>query len=230
MIPALSINPYHPISVGWLLSSCHALPDRARLPHRALADTALELFGAHGFDQVTLDHLVDEVEVSKRTFFRYFDSKEAVATAAEAELWDAYLADFAAADLTGTVLAVLRSSLVNALAGMVEDWEQRFIATRRLIAWNPALRNHSNSTSIRVQDRLVAELEEKLGIDGRRDVRLRLLGELAIGAWRCAARNWVRAERHSSRRGKGARRDLIRFVDEAFDAIPDALTLGPDVA
>lgn len=211
----------------------HAVPLRERKKlrtHRALADTALELFGTHGFDQVTLDELVDEVEVSKRTFFRYFDSKEAVATAAEAELWDAYVAEFADTGLTGPVLAVLRASLVSALAGMAEDWEQRFIATRRLIAWHPALRNHSNSTSISVQDRLVAELEEKLGINGRQDVRLRLLGELAMGAWRCAARNWVRRERHSRRRGKGARRDLIRLVNEAFDAIPDAMTLGHDLA
>ncbi|MBF6354472.1 hypothetical protein IU449_07940 [Nocardia higoensis] len=54
---------------------------------------------------------------------------------------------------------------------------------------------------------------------------IRLLPELTMAAWRCGAKNWVRAERHSARRGVGARASLIARVEEAFAALPGALSL-----
>lgn len=217
------------VAIGTAVGEHGVLPLRERKKQRtrsALTEAALALFIEHGFDAVTLDQLVDEVEVSKRTFFRYFTSKEDVATAAEAELWDAFITQLSRTEIPGPLIAALRVSLVAALEGMDADWERRFIATRGLIARTPALRDHSNLRSLKAQERLVGELENKLGVDSRDDVRLRLLGELALGAWRCGAKNWVRSERHSRRRGRGARAFLVRLVEEAFDAIPASLTLS----
>ncbi|WP_240759269.1 TetR/AcrR family transcriptional regulator [Phytoactinopolyspora endophytica] len=203
------------------------LRERKKLRTRqALIETALALFIEKGFDAVTLDELVDEVEVSKRTFFRYFTSKEEVATAAETELWDAYVETLLSADITGNVLVVLRAALVSALEGMDEDWERRFLATRSLIGRTPRLRDHSNLSSLKTQERLVDALEKKLNVDSREDVRIRLLGELALGAWRCGAKNWVRSVRFTSRGGRGNRAALTRCVEEAFDAIPGSITLS----
>ncbi|MFR9723393.1 TetR/AcrR family transcriptional regulator [Streptomyces sp. MS19] len=208
----------------------NALPLRERKKRRTrreLADTALRLFLDQGFEATTLDDLVDTVEISKRTFFRTFPSKEAVALAAETELWDAYLERVAALRPRGEVLTVLHEALTGTLAGMGPEWTGRFLATRGLAARTPALRDHSDLTSIAVQRRLVELLEDRLGIDSRGDVRLRLLGEMALAAWRCAAKNWVRS-------GPGAREDgvrlatLITAVDEAFAALPAAVTLGAD--
>ncbi|HEV7205370.1 MAG TPA: mycofactocin system transcriptional regulator [Jatrophihabitans sp.] len=56
-------------------------PRRGRPPGtsaRALELIALELFTAQGFDETTIDQIASEAGVSKRTFFRYFDSKPSV--------------------------------------------------------------------------------------------------------------------------------------------------------
>lgn len=56
-----------------------------------------------------------------------------------------------------------------------------------------------------------------------------LLGEFALSAWRCGARNWVAgrgSDGYDQRRGHGGTKILARRVEEAFDAIPAGLTLA----
>lgn len=209
-------------------STEQALPLRERKKlriRRALTDTALRLFQEQGFHQTTLEQLVDEAEVSMRTFFRYFPSKEAVAMAAEEDLWDAVVEQAGHVEIRGSILDALRQALVAALNGLDDDWEKRFVATRRLAARTPELREYSALATFRVQHALAEELEDRLGIDGREDVRLRLVCEFAMSAWRCGAKNWVRHGRH--RPDPGNRATLVRRIEETFDAIPASLTFGP---
>src|SRR3974390_404155 len=60
------------------------LRERNKARARAeIADAALRLFFDRGFEGVTVDQIVEAAGVSRRTFFRYFDTKE-----------DALLADY----------------------------------------------------------------------------------------------------------------------------------------
>lgn len=209
----------------------NALPLRERKKQRtrrALADAALTLFSERGFDRVTLEELTAHAEIGRSTFFRYYGTKEDVAMAAEGELWDACIAHFAQYKGNGPALEALRTSLIAAILSMPEDWDQRFLRTRRLAAGTPVLRDHSILSSMKAQQRLVEILEERLDTDSREDVRLRLLGEFALSAWRCGARNWVAgrgADGYNQRRGHGGTKTLACRVEEAFDAIPAALAL-----
>ncbi|MFD3735766.1 TetR/AcrR family transcriptional regulator [Streptomyces sp. NPDC058632] len=205
-----------------------ALPLRERKKqrtHRVLADAALTLFSERGFDRVTLEELTAHAEIGRSTFFRYYGTKEDVAMAAEGELWDAYIARFTEHTDAGPALGALRAALTAAILGMPDGWDRRFLATRRLAAGTPVLRDHSILSSMKVQQRLVELLEERLGIDSREDVRFRLLGEFALSAWRCGARNWVAGRGYDNRRGHGGRTTLAQRVDEAFEAIPGSLAV-----
>ncbi len=216
---------------------------------RQLADTALHLFTQHGFDTVTLNQLVDTVEVSTRTFFRYFNSKEEVALAAEAELWDAYTARLHAHPPHGPLLAHLHTHLAATLTdNLPADWLPRFVATRALVAHTTSgvLRQHSALLTLAAQRDVVNYLEVQLERDSRFDVRMRLLAECSLGAWRCAARNWTSGRGVAGfvdDRGtapfsdpessdvaaavvnRGGLPALRSRLAEAFDALPDSLTL-----
>ena len=53
--------------------------DRKRAETRErIHDSAMELIGERGFDQVTIEMITERADVAKGTFFNYFASKEAV--------------------------------------------------------------------------------------------------------------------------------------------------------
>ncbi len=201
----------------------HSLPLRERKKlrtRRALADAALRLFTEKGFNATTLEEVADEAEVSKSTFFRFFPAKEAAAIEAEAELWTAYLAALAGRHLSGPVLGELHQALAAAIAGLDPAWDQRFLATRRLIIAEPdTLLKYVEHYRAGIKDQVVACLAGKLTLDPE-DLRLRVLAELATTAFSLAGRPWV------YQGGKGGRKALLERHQEAVKAIPASLDLS----
>src|SRR3982074_97402 len=158
---------------------------------RALADTALRMFTEKGFDATTLDELAEEAEVSKSTFFRAFPAKEAAAIEAAAELWSAYLAALANRELSGAILGELHQALATAVVGLDPGWDERFLATRRLVAAEPALLKYVEHHRAGIKNQVVALLAGKLHLDPE-DLRLHVLAELATTASSLSGRPRVR--------------------------------------
>ena len=193
------------------------LRERKKLrTQRALADAALRMFTERGFDAVTLEELADAAEVSKSTFFRFFPAKEAAAIEAEAELWSAYLTALAERELSGAILGELHKTLAAAIAGLDPGWDERFVATRRLAAAEPALLRYVEHYRAGIKHQVIDCLAGKLGLDPD-DVRLHVLAELAATAFSLSGRRWVRQG------GQGGRPALLEGFDRAVAAIPASL-------
>ncbi|MEW1545420.1 TetR family transcriptional regulator [Streptomyces tsukubensis] len=206
------------------------LRERKRLrTRRALVETALARYTRDGFEHTTLDDLTDEVEVSKRTFFRYFASKEDVALAPEKEFWDAYLGVLAQAELAGPVLGVLHRSLITALERMDGVWERRFAESRRLVERTPALAAHSLRHCAETTDAILELLSARIGplvaddtlpkAPGTDELRLRIALEITGAAFRCALHAW------STGPADAGRAELVALTDRAFAAVPGSLDL-----
>ena len=196
------------------------LRERKKLrTRRALADAALRMFTEKGFDATTLEEVAEEAEVSKSTFFRFFPAKEAAAIEAEAELWTAHLAALVGRDLSGPVLSELHQTLAAAAAGLDPGWDERFVATRRLIAAESALLRYVEHYRAGIKDQVVGYLADKLQLDPD-DLRLHVLAELATTAFSLSGRHWV----HHG--GLGGRKALLQVFDRAVKAIPASLDLA----
>ncbi len=203
-------------------ASDRSLPLRERKKlrtRRALADAALRMFTEKGFDATTLEELADEAEISKSTFFRFFPAKEAAAIEAEAELWTAYLGALADRELSGPILSELHQTLAAGAARLDPGWDERFLATRRLVAAEPALLKYLEHYRAGIKDQVIACLAGKLHLDPE-DLRLHVLAELATTAWSLSGRHWVR---HG---GHGGRRALLERHEDAVKAIPASLDLS----
>ncbi|MEU7853584.1 TetR family transcriptional regulator [Nonomuraea sp. NPDC049141] len=198
------------------------LRERKKLRTRlALIDTALEQFTERGFDGTTLDELCTAVEVSKRTFFRYFDSKEDVAMAPTQDLWAAFLDDLQTRQPTdGTLLVLLRDTLLTALDRMpAEGWAERVQLSRRLAAETPSMNAHGLQFCDRTTRTAITILRERFGPADPHDLRLRLALDMMISAFHCALEEWT------FQSGPASRDDLSARLRDAFAAIPGSVTM-----
>lgn len=135
---------------------------KRRRTHRAILDAATRLVEERGFDQVTVEDICDDAEISKRTFFNYFDSKdEAVLGKPALDLSEERAATFLAAPTSNLVAHTLRSFVC--LDDDEDEFHQIIAARRRAIfAADPALNllatNRFKEMSARIQELLLAYL------------------------------------------------------------------------
>src|SRR6266567_1321843 len=115
---------------------------RERLTAAELEAAALRLFGERGFDAVTVDDIAAEADVSRRTFFRYFASKEDVLLADHFVQLDRLREAMAARPPDEPILAALRNALLS-MTGDFEDRREMIILRGRLMRDTPSLQARS---------------------------------------------------------------------------------------
>ncbi|MET9554252.1 TetR family transcriptional regulator [Streptomyces sp. NPDC006645] len=170
---------------------------KKRRTRQLLVDTSLELFTERGFDKVTLDELCDSVEISKRTFFRYFTSKEDVAMAPTQDLWLTFLDVLETADLGPAdrpVLALIQDTLLTALDRTATDeWSHRVLLSRNLTERTPSMDAHGLHFCDRTTRAALAVLYRRLDIPDPADPRARLAADMVVAAFHCALATWASA-------------------------------------
>ena len=179
------------------------LRERKRLAtRRALQNAVLELATEGGYEKVTIEEITAAVDVSPRTFFNYFASKEEAIVGDFPRLTDLGAATHFLADDRGTsVLAGLGVLFVETAEALAVD---RVASQRRrvLLRKHPALfEKHMVSLHL-FEDELAELVRQRLSIDdaelARNPVDLteqaQLLAEIGLAAMRFAYRGWIETE------------------------------------
>ena len=186
---------------------------RKRLTAAELEAAALRLFGERGFEAVTVDDIAAEADVSRRTFFRYFASKEDVLLADHFAQLARLREAMAARPTDEPILTALR----NAILSMTTDFEDRkemVILRGRIMRNTPSLQARSLVHQKAWEDAMQAMVAERLHVDPNVDLRPGVVAATTLAALRVAFTNWLTA---------GATGDLIAMTAEALDLLDGGL-------
>jgi AcrR family transcriptional regulator len=185
------------------------LRERKKLRTRAeLTDAAFRLFVERGFDGTTIEDIVGEVEVSPRTFFRYFDSKEDVVIGFFDDMGLELFELLEARPEDEAPFAAVRDAL-GSLTAVYAAEADRVLAAKQLSHETPAIRARLLDKHARWENGVTDVLARRLGVDPARDPRPRLIAAVALAAFSTAVTTWC---------ASSGRKDLHTLADSALDA------------
>jgi AcrR family transcriptional regulator len=124
---------------------------------REIAEAAGQLFLERGYAATTVQEIARAADVSPRTFFRYFPSKEDVITAIASDSMDDVLDHMAGHDASESLVSVLRATFSAVLAPAIDDPDAAR-AFQFMLRETPVLRGRWLEEQRRNRDRLAEEL------------------------------------------------------------------------
>jgi AcrR family transcriptional regulator len=165
----------------------------------ALLRTALELFTTQGYEHTTVDDIAAAVDVSQRTFFRYFAGKEEAALA---------LQDMTVAHFLETVrerppheapMEALRQAVLEGWDTLNEVIQsvvpvELYLRMYQVIESTPVLLAAHLRRSVEIEEAIARILAEREGVDLDTDPRPRLAVALFGGVMRLTERQWSSGE------------------------------------
>jgi len=171
---------------------------KKRQTRDALVQAALALFIAKGYEQTTVREITDAVDVSERTFFRYFANKEDLALSFAKDHTDRLLHELTARPAAEPPLVALRNALHAAIEGLADEGgeltgDSVYLSIMKLIEGTPSLLA-VHLRYMHDQDEEIARvLAEREGVDPTADLRPRCVAAVFSGLFISANREWQSA-------------------------------------
>lgn len=182
---------------------------KKRQTRSGLEDAALRLFAAHGFDNVTVEDIAAAAEVSARTFFRHFRSKDDVLFRDNEERL-ARLRDRLTHGPPGeNPLTAVRFAVV-ALAEDYETARDALFVRTRVMAETPSLVGRNLHLQHEWEDVIARAVADRLDVAVDHDLRPRLVAACAMAAFRVASDAWL---------ASGGKSHLPTMVDAAMQLV-----------
>jgi AcrR family transcriptional regulator len=163
----------------------------------ALSAAALRLAAERGPDAVTVDEISRAADVSPRTFFNYFATKEDAILGVDPERAVEAAGRLASRPADEAPLDALLATLTEASRSLderAEDWSLRM----RLVREHPSLFPRYVAGFAAIERELVAAVAERCGLDPRTSVYPALVVAVGLTAMRVAVEHWQATDRSPS--------------------------------
>ncbi|AKN69303.1 MULTISPECIES: TetR family transcriptional regulator [Streptomyces] len=195
---------------------------KKRRTRESLLRAALHLFTSQGYERTTVDEIAEAVDVSQRTFFRYFAGKEDVALAVQKMTEAAFVAAVRARPPHEAPMRALRQAFLEGWDSIRETVEsvvpvELHLRMYRTIESTPALLAAHLRRSAATEETLARVLAEREGVDVDTDPRPRLAVAVFGGVIRVAERQWCTSEEFSLE-------SIRTLTAEYLDQVGSALT------
>ena len=140
----------------------------ASVVRQEIEHAAWLLFAARGYEAATVDDVAREAGVSRRTFFRYFSSKEDVVVGTSDALAEDVLAGLAQRPRREPPLVAIHRALRPVLVSRLDDADEAR-AIIRLLRESRTLRRAMLERHARMEERLAVLIAERTGADPAKD-------------------------------------------------------------
>ncbi|MFE9438103.1 TetR family transcriptional regulator [Streptomyces sp. NPDC006602] len=188
----------------------------------ALLRAALELFTGRGYEQTTVDDIAEAVDVSQRTFFRYFANKEEAALAVQEMTVERFVESVRERPPHEAPMEALRQAVLEGWDTLNEVVEsvvpvELHLRMYRVIESTPVLLAAHLRRSAEVEETIARVLAEREGLDVDTDPRPRLTVAVFSAVIRVTERQWSTGEDFSL--------DAIRALTVTYlEQVGDTLT------
>lgn len=188
-----------------------SLWDRQRAAARAeIARTALDLFLRNGFEETTVDEIVREAGISRRSFFRYFGTKDDIVLGELVDRGAAIAAAVTARPVEEGPWPALRAAMDETAEVTMRDTDAA-LALGRMLFETPVLRARLLEKRLRWHELLVPPVAARLSDDdGRAALRASAIVASALACLDAASEAWI---------ASGGSEDLGDLYDEAVAAV-----------
>ena len=176
----------------------------------ALAQAAFALFQDKGYEATTVAEIARAANVSRRTFFRYYATKDALLFVEDSENLEHFRVLLGAAESGDDDLAHIRRACLALAEGYMRDRDQ-ILARARIIESSPVLGKQERQQDLSWERAIAESLLSTGGLNSNpslRERRARMLAGAVFGAVRATMAAWQEA---------GGRGDLPRMISEALD-------------
>jgi AcrR family transcriptional regulator len=171
-----------------------------------ITEAAVRLFIENGYEATTLDAIAAAADISRRTFFHYFKSKDDILLSMQGGGAEALAATLCEEPTDQRPLDALRNAMIRIAEQYPAD---EMIAIDRLMRSSAAVQARKQATYVQNEQGLFEVLRERWP-GAERETGHRLVAMLAVGAMRLALESFNRDE---------GRRPLPELVREVFSAL-----------
>lgn len=191
-----------------------AAPGRRERKKRRTRDDlmrhAARLFAKKGFDETTTEDIAEAADLSQRTFFRHFASKEAVLYGDMDELRDRVRSALLGRPASEPVIQAVRHAIMTLADDFAADRDHRFLQAKLAAAY-PSVSAYSRAVVQADWERaLIEAISERIGVDPLTDPRPEIVAGAAMSALRVSIRRWT---------ASGGAEDLPDLVADSFEAL-----------
>jgi len=204
-----------------------SLRERKKLAtRRELRRVALRMIAERGYSNVTVEEIAEAANVSPRTFFNYFPTKEAALFGADPELAEATREAIVHQSPGEPVVTVLRTVMANQAKTVIDEFAElggeplEWLARMRASRTDPHLHAARAAQMAAIERSLAEAIAERLGTTLERDPYPGLLASIATGVFRSSMSFWA---------SSGGTVPLEHLVDRAFVALASGLPENSDL-
>jgi AcrR family transcriptional regulator len=185
---------------------------------RALTAAAIRLSIERGSpDRVTVEEISEAADVSPRTFFNYFSSKEDAVLGVDPERRTELRAELELRPIDENPVEAVRAALLSTAESIDENaelWAQRM----QLVRDHPSLSAGYVASFADFERGMVEAMAARLGLDPDADLYPAVVVATALTIMRVTVKHWQATDADSP---------LADLLDVAFDQLAHGLTLPP---